>query len=633
MKDTEKLEKTINYDEDDLDNPYFLAKTRLDLHVPYYNFIYEKIPLLYELIKTVPISTLNPEGLLLHYYIWLTYHMNDLNVLEQLFHKHLTNLDVNSINYILKGFIMNYQIEFTKSLIHKLIVNSTTFLPNKLFHSIVLNLRKVDCLLENLNYVVLLWSNSPTCEPISPRTLYFLLREFYNYGSSPEIRDFKRLIKRSGFANYHLITSVMFQQEIKQRQPYAFKKQLTQEDYKLIESLCPSSSDPEAIDEYYFSWMRFMVTYSDMKSIKFILEQLSKNSIPFTPKYFDSILEYYSDGKFVPMIQFLEKSIDTIPYDLKYVKYLFKAFVECYTYQAPKFAMHLDDWLHKHYKDDVLANWELIKSRSQLKPYFLRPSFNRTKHDSNHWETFRKGDDKNKISNQIDFRVREGFEEIYQRGVRPDFGLISQTFLFTDSLNYRLALRDLLSKCNLLTERNSKTLEICSLQHPSLTEGNLLDYFNSNKDQLTIHQKIKFARMLMNHNLSKEAQYLFSTIEQSDLVDSARMTVLNFEIRSLIIGNEFNSIIQRLDEFPIDKICLSPYILRQMRYIEGIIVGKLTRGEIEKTFVEDAENCLSRIRGFIGDLRVRIRNDEDDIPKLLERTFDLLDRWKTRDKQ
>ncbi|EGW31319.1 uncharacterized protein SPAPADRAFT_51342 [Spathaspora passalidarum NRRL Y-27907] len=632
MKDSERLPKTDNYDEDELDHPYFLAKRSLDLQVPYYRFLYEKIPLLHELVKTVPIPKLNTDGSLLHYYIWLSYHMNDLNVLEQLFEKHLTNLDIISINYILKGFIMNYQVEFAKSLVHKLIVTSTTVLPNSLFHSIVLNLRKADCLLENLNYVLLLWSNSPTCEPIAPKTLYFLLREFYEYGSAPEIRDLKRLVKKSGHAKYHLITSIMLQQEIKQRQPYNFKKHLTQDDFNLIERLCPTSSHKD-IDEYYYSWMRFMVNYSNMNSIQFILKQLSRNSIPFTTKYFDSILQYYANGReFVPMIQFIESSMETVCYDLKYVEHIFRAFVGCYNYQAHNFATHLDHWIQSKYSNNLFPDWQLIKSKSQSTPYYLRHNLNRIKYDSKEWETFKKGDNRSEIENQIDFRVKDGFEEVYQRGVRPDFNLILQTFQFTPSLNYRLVLRDLLSKSQLLNERNSRTLEILSLQHPSLTKENLLNYFDANKDRLTSHQKIMFARMLINHHLCSEARFLFSTIEDDDLNDLSRMTILNFDIRGLIIEKDYNGIIDRLNEFPIDKISLSPYIVRQMMYLEKRITGKVKKKEIDNELLVEAEVCLKRIRGFIGDLSVRLRKDEEDIPKIIDKTFKILTKWMSHGK-
>ena len=139
--------------------------------------------------------------------------------------------------------------------------------------------------------------------------------------------------------------------------------------------------------------------------------------------------------------------------------------------------------------------------------------------------------------------------------------------------------------------KNSKFMELISLNHPSLQQEDLLRYYITNSScQLNDSHKFLFIKMLIDYELYEEAQILINSIDDdanvnsippnnqgSNLLDKYKMLKLILQLKIYVLTDQFELIIDSLNKFAIHEkqIYLTPYLLDQTLLIENMLFKKL----------------------------------------------------------
>lgn len=591
--------------------PYEFYKTS-NIKPPQWDLKTRVFPILEQLVQET--SAASDELNTLKVYIY--YHTNQLDKITDAFTS-IAYPDETTITYFLKSFIVNYEMETFKVHFSKQVINSSTKLSPQLFELLVDQLIPRYFLFENLFYCYQVWVNSPKCEDPTPKLISLILGQFYKYGTTPEIKEFKRMIDKK-YGSHYLVQSVVLQNEIINREYLSFKKTISDEDFELIESLAPEVE----VEEFCYSWLYFMIRFSNMEGanriIKFYREKIGQD-IP--PRFFELLMEFYErHDQFDSLIKLVERVKLTMPYREEYLMSIVKTFIYSYSRFSTMLVDAINQWLEKpHY-------FQLHKLASQFYPYHLVEPFNQRKYKG--WSELKFKGNERQNKQQVRFRIEYGFPDLLGRGLAPDFKEVLNTFRMGD-LDDRLYLKSVLTKTRQYNLKNQKTLELRSLKHFSLTREDLSRYFRSNKDCLNDSQKFYFVRMLLNFGLLKEADYLLASIDSFSLNDKNKMIKHIFQMRLYSKRNQFREMTTLLDEFPLSQIYASPYLLMQCIYLENLLAN-LSRGRSSLSIeqVESLSICLRRLRSFIGDTKMILKRDEENVPVLIERTIQILDDWK-----
>ncbi|KAI5960439.1 uncharacterized protein KGF55_004732 [Candida pseudojiufengensis] len=568
-----------------------------------------------DLVNRLPKFQKNLES----YQLWIHYHNNNP---EKVVESYLSipHPDESAITYLLNSFIVNYEIEIFKSFYQKIIISTQYQLSSNLFHTLVDQLILHGCLFENIFYMYQLWVNSPKTEPPKPESIALLLYQFYKFGTYHEIKEFKRSINRN-YGQHYLVRSVLIQNEIINREFTSLKKNFTDDDYNIIENIMPN--DPKNLEEFSNHWLQFMVKYSDLEHVNYIIRLYKDKIDDKVPiSFFESLLNYYErHDQFIPLLKLIENSIDQIPYKNKYLLSIVKTFIYSYSRFSPSFIETLNTWLNKP------NFFKITKLSSQFYPYHLKLPLNVRKYKN--WSEIKFKGSRIKNEEQVRFRIDQGFPVLLQQGVYPDFKEVLDTFRMGD-LEDRLYIKSMFLKTRQYNWKNQKTLELRSLKHPSLNKEHLKQYFNSNKNSLNDSHKFYFIRMLINFELNEEAKYLINSIDNYNLNDKNKMLKFIMEMRLYFKLKNFKKMIEIIDTFPLNQIYLSPYLLTQSIYIENMIANNLRKkhSKLNQNEIELGWKCVKKLRSFIGEIRLILKTDEEKIPILIEQTINILTKWK-----
>ncbi|KAI3405631.2 hypothetical protein KGF56_001649 [Candida oxycetoniae] len=564
-------------------------------------------------------------------YVWVYYHLNNVEKLVESFTS-IKNPDKQTIAYVLNSLMVNYEFEMFKRVYHNLIINTNTRLSADLFSLITTQLIANDCLFETLFYCYQLWINLPNCDPPEAESVSMILNEFYKYGTIHEIRDFKRLISKQ-FGQDYLIQSVIFQHEIINREYLLFKKNLCDSDYDMIEALMPPEGEKAA--KFCQLWVKFMIRYSNLENLKYIIRLYKdKTGEEESLNFFRSFLEYYMRHKqLLSLLKLIEASTKTVPYKEEYLKLLVETFTVCYSRFAPILVEAVNRWLQK---PDF---FKLQKVESQFFPFRLLEPLNTRKYKD--WSNMKFRSrlsqaqrEQNKL--EVRFRIDQGFPVLLNKGARPDIQVVFDTFTEAD-LSDKLIIKKILTRTRQHNWKNQKILELRSLQHPTLTQEHLLKYFRYNKDQLNDSHKFLFIRMLLNFNLTQEASYLLETIDVLNMNDKNKMIKLVLELRMYLAQNNFQAMIEVINNFSLNGLYLSPYLQTQCFYIESMLRTKLRKAqfggttniELSEKELALGKRCLLTIKDFIADIKAHLQKSEEEVPVLIERIIKVLDEWKS----
>lgn len=643
----------------DLDNINGLEKPRFkgleDLLTPFaYRQLYKNIPYLHQISKWYETRG-SGNVQFQENYIWLCYHMDDVDTLQRLVYPYLKTSIYNSrcLSYLMTSFIINYDIEFSKSLFCNVIAMLKP-LNASLLQSVIHQMIKNDAIFENITTVFHSWILSANCESPSPEIYSMVLNEYYKHGTEDEIQEIRKLTSK--FDKHYLIESSHLQHEIINRTPYSLKKVITSNDIIRINELAASlANHKKQLADFYFIFLKFFARYSNMKMIQYIILKMKQDDIVFYKKYFDVLITYYSKNeKFLTLLKLLMKSsvihstANGIEYSHIYVKQLFDTFVQTYPYEAPEFNQKFEEWLNQHSrlssrsKEKLLANCRIVKLKSQLTPYNIKDSklSNVKKYDRSEWKELDTG---SACKPQVDFRVNKGFRDVMRKGLKPDYELLESTFKRLHA-NYRSMILGLTSTLRL--SRYNVKLNLLNLQLSNSPASELRDFWNQKYDKLNANNEIKLARMLMNKHLYDETNQVLLSIPKTEMSDKKYMIKLNIQLRNEMNFNRFDKMNQIIESFPINTTVLSPYIYNQCRYIEHSLVRKLELQSIEADenhnciehqhisegnpgplVREEVEATLAKLRGLIGDIQLRLNQDKHDLNSKVSEMFEFLNQW------
>lgn len=661
-------------DDCDIETPLFKGKVGLHLTVPYYKFIYHRIPHLYLIFQTYEKMMFNNKKFQENY-IWLCYHMDDLDTLQQLIYVYLKHTDYESkiLSYVMSGFILNYEVEFSKTLFQNL-VGQCKQLDPKLLETVTYQFIKVDSLFENLVSVLEVWIKSNYCEKPTPTTISLILSEYYTYGNKEEIQLIQTLTSSLGYSDHHLIRQANLKHQIIGRDPNSIKKEITKADIIEFNEISKSLQGNKAeLEDFYHSFMDFFGKYSDLKMIKFVIYKMQNEGIELNGGFFNIISKYYvSHEKFLQLLNYLQAISKNLEFNEIYLRDLFDGFVNTYPHYAQTFTSKFHKWIKENSifkesdKDRLLSMLRIVKLESQYTPYRLYQNLlDSKKYESCDWSKIlweRNIQGKSKCATaQVNFRISKGFNDVLRKGVKPDYRVLETTFRRLNIENKR-KLFELVESIRIPQTKYEK-LRILDLQIDA-TKPKLLKYYAKGINHLNSNNRVLLGRIFFNNGLYTQATEILQGMRKEEMNDRTYMAKLNIELRNFLACGDYASLVETIQQFPIDDIVLSEYIYNQCCYIEKKLMQKLANDEKKELqhnsqlgkqysyVTEDGnlvesmpmhgmkfpppklsiEPALKALRGLIGDIDARLAKDKIDITKEIQHMFTFLNKWITNER-
>ncbi|KAK6201131.1 uncharacterized protein RJT21DRAFT_120114 [Scheffersomyces amazonensis] len=621
----------------------YFGETNLEcLAAEYYRQLYEKLPYIQQICQ-IHKASINYDSLnhqFQEHLIWLGYHYNDLKTLELLIHPYITsNQPMNSkiLSYFFASFIKNYEIEYARDMLDK-VVRSSHKLETILIETIVQKLISIDILFDKLIFIFSIWLNNNG--NISAKLISILLDQYYEYGEVQEITNFLKVVNSFKISNY-MIDFINLKYKIINREPTKFKKLIVETDLKAIETIKQSITTEEELYDFYYQILKFLVNYSNMNYVNLILMSLKNDNLIVYPEFFTIIANYYSKNQqFLQLFRFLESIHPKTKFNSKFIDSIFKGFINTYPHMAIEFYTQFLTWLAscslpESLKQTLRNSLKIVKLESQLTPYNNKKIIN-NKLKSIGWKPIywrRPG----KVE-QIQFRLSSGgFQQLVESdNIRPDFDLIKSTFRGTSSSNHANIIY-IMKKSRLLTNSNKIQMELYSFQMYNSDKQELLSFYNDDewREELNNHQKIFFARILMNKKLNYQSLELLDSIKDinTELNPQSKQLWINWKLRNLIKLNRFEDIIEEIDKFPINETIFSQYLIDQCGFLEKQMLKKIDyfNRKNDTLRIQQCTNTLEKLQGLIGDISIRIEQDEQDLRVILNKTFILLNDWIDRD--
>lgn len=626
----------------DIETPMFEGKTDLRC-AELYAGIYPHISSLYNICKLYENGSYGNTKFLENY-IWLCYHMDDLTTLQQLLYSYLKSTEYSSrtLSYAINAFVLNYDVEFAKNLFQS-VVGMNKPLHSTLLSSTLISFAKVGAIFDNSKFIFNCWALAENCETPEPKLVALLLKQHYSSGLDHEIHEMEQSASELGYSDHFLVALVKKHSGIVHRD-LNHKKAISEEDItevlKIRNSLFESRKD---LQVFYNTNLLFFAKYSNMTMIQFILLEMMSDGVPITEFAYNVIIQHYiSERKFLPLLEFIEKSLCEGDFKITYLKNIFDAFVRTYPYESEEFAHKFDNWVRSSSiildgeKERLLAQCKLVKLESSMTPFANQNSglHNTRKYDSPEWKKIlylpnASSNNKVKTKEQVLFRMNKGLRDVMRKGIKPDYHVLESSMR---KLNYLYRVNILKVVDELRMQRYNTRLEIFHtiLSNPKKSE--LVLFVESIENKLNTSDKLLLARRLMNSCAYDTASRLLDTLNPEEVNASRQMTKLNLSLRNDIAKNDFSSFARSIETFPIDEVNLSPYIYRQCRNIEKNLFKKIRAVEknadsplVDK--VQEMKEVLQKLKGMIGDIDARISQDKHDVRGKVGEMFHMLDSW------
>lgn len=621
--------------------PYFFGKDVLR-YATLYGRVYPLIEHLYNICKLYE-PEYGQDKKFIENHIWLSYHMNDLSLLQLLLFTYLKEADYDSrtLSCVVNAFVYNYDVEFSLSLFRS-IVDMKKPLDESFLSSTLVAYTKVDALFDKSLDLLQCWINSTNCETPYPKTVAFLLKQHYRFGNESEIGHMEKLTEQYGYNVNFLVQMVKNQATISNRS-FDRKKAITAEDVKEILKIRNSVSHSKyALKIFYESYLHFFSNFSSMHFLQLILREMKKDELPFTKFSYDTIVQHYVlENKFLPLLKFILKFVSKANrFELIYVKYIFDCFVNTYPYQAEEFGEKFSAWVEnldilEANKRAILDSCKLRKLNSAITPVAVqkRGIENSKKYGESQWKTIyhqpHKFLKKSQTKDQIQFRMNNGIRDVIRRGIRPDYSIIENT-LRNLNASHRASLMKILPDIRM--DKYKTRLEIFDFLQSQPTKSKLESFVTAIEPRLNTSDKLLLARRLFNENSFDLAIKLLDTLNKDEINDSRHILRLNLCLRVNMARNDYDACIKDIDDFPLDDITLSPYIYKQCQYIEKNLMRKIRALESNEESplhgqVDLMKAALAKLKGLLGDIGVRLERDKTDIQKMIKQVFELLDGW------
>ncbi|CUM64234.1 uncharacterized protein PRCAT00001828001 [Priceomyces carsonii] len=388
-----------------------------------------------------------------------------------------------------------------------------------------------------------------------------------------------------------------------------------------------------------------------MKMIQFVFLKMKHYNIKPSEEFFLLVSKYYaSEGKFLPLLQFLESSCSKTKFNYVYVKLLFQSLVDSYPYYALEFKSNFDLWVKMNpaisvQMQDLLQNsFKIKKLDSQITPFALyRNLLCLKKYDSTNWQKLEwKHDKSGKIINcteQINYRINKGFKDVLRKGVRPDLKIIENTFRRLNFDNRQKIIH--LLKMIRMYDRIENKLNVYDLQLKPDKQKLKLYFHNVSWSKLNSYHLLTLSRLFMNKRLYYETEEILKCIRPEEMSSRSLMIKWNIQMRNCLFYSRFDEMKLLIDDFRLDEVTLSPYLYKQCCHIEKLLINKLNALK-KKEYLGGAEaltrdgkilnqtrilDMLKQLRGFIGDVDIRLTEDKIEIRAKVHEMFKFLDSW------
>lgn len=621
--------------------PYFFGKDELR-YATLYGRVYPHIEHLYNICKLYE-PEYGTDKKFIENHIWLSYHMNDLALLQLLLFTYLKLADYDSrtLTCVVNAFVYNYDVEFSLSLFHS-IVDMKKPLDESFLASTLVAYTKVDALFDKSLDLLQCWTKSTNCEVPYPKTVAFLLKQHYRFGTESEIAYMEKLADQYGYNNNFLVQMVKNQASISNRS-FDRKKTISSEDVKEILKIRNSVSHSKyALKIFYESYLHFLSNFSSMHFLQLMLREMKKDELPFTKFAYDTIVQHYvSENKFLPLLKFVLKFVSKANrFEPVYVKSIFDCFVSTYPYQAEEFGEKFSAWVEslkilKEYKQAILDSCKMTKLSSAITPVAVqkRGIEHNKKYGQSQWKTIYyqpyKFSKKSQTKEQIQFRLENGIRDVIRRGIRPDYFIIENTLR-----NLNAAQRASLMKIlpDIRMDKYKSRLEIFNFLQSQPSKSQLEKFVASIETRLNTSDKLLLARRLFNENSFDWSKKLLDTLNKDEINDCRHMLRLNLRLRTNMARNDYTACINDIDSFPLDDITLSPYIYKQCQYIEKNLMRKIRSLNSSQESPLNGEldlmkTALAKLKGLLGDIGIRLEGDKTDLHEMIKQVFEILDGW------
>lgn len=583
-------------------------------------------------------------------YIQLCYHVGDFETLRNVGEIYLKNEELHdsTVGYILTGLVHNYEPVLARDVL-EVVTQDRKDLDMVVLEDLLFAMAQNDSLYQTISHALQTWILSRNAIP-SAKAMATVLSQAYKNGTVAEVREVEHLVYRYGLNEDYLIQMVKLKHRIKSRNKTAFKKTVLPEDWVIVDTLATELKQNEQFDSLkhlYYIVMDFMVRYASMSEVEEALQRMRQQDVFPTSEIYELLMKYYLiHEKFMDLCNFLVISNihRVIPIKLEYIETVFEAFVRSYPHYAKSFMYKYVRFIglsiiDKQKKQELIDNSKLQKLESQIRPFVVgQKSLNPRKYKSETWEPIIYSHKGRKPTKQVKFRIEVGFVDLLKQGVKPDFHVIEETFR-RSSLFYKTRILELAQDIRMLL-KNQNRLSIINLQFA--TKDELSMFFKYNLDNLNSNNLVAFSRILFNRNLYQESLQVLESINVNELTNSSMMVVLSYKLRALFHSEDYTGFIKALDSFPLDTIYLSPYLLERCIRMEKKLLNRREKlqeqldtevqGEVPEELQiqrhkQEIEDCISRLRSFIGDCRMIIDQDKKNIDRRTDEVFEILSTW------
>lgn len=601
------------------------------LHVndsPFYRFIYDRIPHLYRICSLYEPLMFNDRDFQ-EYYIWLCYHTNDLEKLSltlKAYLKQQDTYDSKVLSYAVIAHLTNYDVRSALNT-YKEIMSHGMRLEPVFIESILQLALKYDSLFVNIREFIVIWmtsKNNGQENPLSPKALALALREYLRYSTKEDL-DALTPGELDIMSSHYMVRSQLLRTRILSRYPTQPQKPVLKEDLAEINDIAKSLSFLE-LKDFYYQMMRFFAQKKNVNMVIFILYKMKQDKIDVDPKFVKLILHMYSRvDKYFTLLDFLQFTSQRISYQDQFLVDLYQGFVRTYPYHAPKFHVEFINWTKTTGNGTKLIGLlQVEKLPSNLSPYkCVVPFFKPLKYDTKKWS--RLGPHGN--TTQLNFRLKTGFNELFQRGVKPDFTIIEESYNALPR-NRRFEILEIMNKAQV--DSPHKKLAMMKLHREKYTKKYLEDFLRNEGNGLNAQNRLHISLVLLKNGLGYLAAKFLGSIRPEQLNDKLCMVKLYKTLRVHMAMYHMQSFIETIDAFPINDIVLNPYIYDKCCDLERKLLDRIK----EQNF-NDKNNihfiALERLRGFIGDVRVRLDSDKIDVEQKIKQTFTFLTEWIEKD--
>ena len=367
---------------------------------------------------------------------------------------------------------------------------------------------------------------------------------------------------------------------------------------------------------------------------------MKKDNMAIDSRFVKVILQLYVRlERYLSLLEFLKLSSASIQYNDQFVVDIYNAFVKTYPYLAKDFSGAFKTWskdiprisyLHRTLDLELLSPHSMIVAKPAI-PLFQKPKY------IEGWNHFSKSDSK---ENQRIFRFWKGYPSLAQKGVKPDFEVVFETYKNLPKKD-RYLIKTLLQETR--SESTKKKIAIWNLRNGGYAKKYLEDFVRDNKNGLNAQNRLYLVEPLMKKQLTRLARVLLRGIEPNELNDKLAMEKLFKDLKVNAALGDMEEFIKCIEEFPLNDIQLNPCLYERCCSVENSIKNRILRmAEINTNkSIADIDNVendtekqtvsyddgLEKLQGFIGDIRVRLDSDKIEMKKVVADTFDFLSLW------